>query len=296
MLSSPTERNDLEAVLGHVASALGSRFDPSQVALEIMNEPPPEPALAEAGAVPWATRLAPRFFRAMRRAAPRLTVIVQSAYLGWADRIADFRPTDFDANTIYSFHPYQPGEITHQGIKYPDFYRIPYPFPTTGEERDALKATVTSRVNSDASLTPAQKEDLLFGISDAHGDRTGGYLAFLDAASAEACKWRASAQATGFDWAPLSAWAKANGIDGRQIIAGEFGIVGDVNFINTPGADLASRANFLRDTRKSIEFRGWGGWIVHQAFGDFAIFEEAHATSGHSDTLTPELRDALFGP
>jgi hypothetical protein len=87
----------------------------------------------------------------------------------------------------------------------------------------------------------------------------------------------------------------SSGINPKRIIAGEFGVVSEFNYNGTPALkDVASRAHFMRKIREQTQANRYAGWVVHQAFGDFNLFQQS-AVGEHGDRLIPELVEALFG-
>jgi hypothetical protein len=100
------------------------------------------------------------FFSDIRNAAPILTVVVQSSSLGWAETIPNLVAGDFDDNTMFCFHFYIPGEFTHQGVKYPHFYGVPFPITRYPGGREAMEATILARVGADCLMDDRQKKEL----------------------------------------------------------------------------------------------------------------------------------------
>ncbi|MBV8474428.1 MAG: cellulase family glycosylhydrolase [Hyphomicrobiales bacterium] len=264
--------------LAAVSRGLAEAFDPAAAALEVMNEPPEETRLAGLGLQSWTSTFAPLFVADIRNAAPLLTVVVQSETGGWSETIASFDPAAFDNNTMFCFHFYKPGEFTHQGVKYPDFYGVPFPVERYAGGKEAMQHAILARVAADPGIGEAQKKALSAqyrGVID--------YLWWPD--SPLGPKW--------VSWPKLDAWIAERRIDPRRILCGEFGVVSNLNFNGSPGTDLASRANYMRAVRQAVESRGFGGWIAHQSFGDFNLFEQA-SISQCGDALIAELVDALF--
>ena len=261
-----------------ISAGLAKAFDPAAVALEVMNEPPEDSQLVNMGQKSWTSTYAPLFFSDIRAAAPLLAVVVQSATGGWSETIPNFDPTAFDDNTVFCFHFYKPGEFTHQGIKYPDFYGVPFPITRYPGGKEAMEATILARVAADPRIHEDEKKALSAnyrGVID--------YLWWPELPLGP--EW--------VSWPKLDAWIASQRIDPRRILCGEFGVVSNLNFNRTPGTDLLSRANYMRAVRQGVESRGFGGWIAHQAFGDFNLFEQTSIIQ-HGDALIPDLVDALF--
>ncbi len=264
--------------LAAISRGLAETFDPTVVALEVMNEPPEESRLANMGLKSWTSTFAPLFFSDIRSVAPLLTVVVQSESGGWTETIASFDPTAFDDNTMFCFHFYKPGEFTHQGVKYRDFYGVPFPITRYPGGKAAMEAAILARVAADPGIGEAQKKALSAqyrGVID--------YLWWPN--SPLGPKW--------IEWPKLDAWIADRRINPRRILCGEFGVVSNLNFNGSPGTDLLSRATYMRALRQAVESRGFGGWIAHQSFGDFNLFQQT-SVSRTGDALIPELVDALF--
>ena len=85
-----------------------ARFDPEKVALEIVNEPVFQGRESE-----WPPLL-DRYFRTVRAAAPRHTIVVSGPNWGGIDGLRKLKPLD-DPNVVYSFHTYDPFPFSHQG-------------------------------------------------------------------------------------------------------------------------------------------------------------------------------------
>jgi hypothetical protein len=210
--------------------------------------------------------------------ASELAVVVQSASGGWSETIPNFDLAAFDENTMFCFHFYIPGEFTHQGINYPDFYGVPFPITRYPGGKRRMLTDIFARLASDAQLGAAEKQKLEANYR--------GVIDYLwDGESPLDRSW--------VKWPKLDKWIAANRVDPARLLCGEFGVDGTYNFNGAPGADLLSRANYMRAVRENVESRGFGGWIAHQAMGDFNIFEQS-SVNRHGDTLIPELVQALF--
>jgi len=92
-----------------LASALED-FTPQQLAYELLNEPEVEDATRVRHVL---TNLA----RAVRKAAPRHTLVAQGPRYSDVDDLIRLAPLD-DRNVVYSFHFYEPKNFTHQGVPY----------------------------------------------------------------------------------------------------------------------------------------------------------------------------------
>ncbi len=271
VLNDPATRDRFHAALHALCGALDDRYAPSRVALEMLNEPPGEDL-----APGYYRSAAPGWFQTCRKAGPDLTIIVQPVG-GWHGAMPGFSLQDYDWNTIFSFHPYSPGEFTHQGIgSQPHLYPVPMPITRYVGGRSQMVADTEARVHNDHYLSTQQKL--------AEVARYTQLIDFL--------WWENGTQWE--NWAELEEWVAESGINPRQIMAGEFGVVSQFNYNGTPAlADVLSRAHFLRKIRNQTEANDFAGWVVHQALGDFNLFEQ-ESVGKHGDVLIPELVTALF--
>ncbi len=278
LLSGRPTTDRFRRALSAISQGLAKAFDPGLVALEIMNEPPEELRLIELGLKPWSTTFAPLFFSDIRNAAPALTMIIQSSPGGWAEAIPNFDPINFDANTMFCFHFYTPGEFTHQGINYPHFYGVPFPITRYPGGKEAMETTILARVAADPQINETEKKQL-----------SSKYRVVID------YLWAPDSPLgpTWVTWPKLDASIADRRIDPRRLLCGEFEVASNCNFNGSPGTDVISRANYLRAVRLAVETRAFGGWVAHQALGDFNLFEET-SVSQQGEALIPELVDALF--
>lgn len=257
-----------------VAIANGIEAHGGAVALQLMNEPP--------GGVSYSTDFAPTSYAAVRAAAPRLPIIV-SAEGAWPGHIDEFDPADFDPHAIFAIHGYDPGPLTHQHqAAYKHIGPLPYPvtrFP--GGEAAAISA-MEDRVDADGTLDSGQKAALIAsntaaieGLFTWHGGERSRIVGLLDG---------------------VDDWLTANSVSPSRILVTEFGFIGEDHWDGEiPGlvGNIGDRARFEQDWREEIAARGYGGWTVYQALGDFPHFAQTGATDADADTLEPDLLAAL---
>ena len=271
VLSDAGTRQRFHVALDALCGALGAAFAPRQVALEMLNEPPGEDLTPG-----YYASAAPGWHAACRARAPDMTIILQPE-AGWHGALARFDLSQYDGNTMFSFHPYAPGEFTHQGIgSQPHLYNVPMPITRYPGGKAKMLADVTARVQADDNLDAAQKSAEI-----------ARYSRIIDSLWWDnGSRWE--------DWSELRGWVAASGINPKRVLAGEFGVVSELNYNGTPALpDVTSRANFLRKIRQQTEASQFAGWVVHQAFGDFNLFQQ-RSVSEHGDVLIPELIEALF--
>ncbi len=229
-----------------------SAFPTNHVALEVFNEPPPPCAWDDRPG--WPQQLQ-EIHSAARRAAPKLTLLVSGACWASIDGLVQLDPADFDANTMFVFHYYQPYVFTAQGywsaatyLKYVN--RLPY--PPDPRQCDAFIARV--------------RHDILAARDISANERVE---AAADAARQLADYFDNSEGANGIvrDFARVQRWADRNGIPYNRIILGEFGAMKDV--YGKKGAAPADRARWLSDVRMAAEKAGfaWSVWALTNTDG-----------------------------
>lgn len=263
--------------LADVCRGLASAFTPQQVAIELFNEPPHE---WEWGSrAPWSVQAAAMWMRA-REVAQAHTLIVQSRSGGFFGALPELQPQQFDANTLFSFHPYDPGGFTHQGIgENEGLYRIT--FPASDHPGGIVRAIADTRERVDAiERLDAREKEALFrhhvaALRDMFYPPNPMGPARMDRA-----------------WRVIDAWVERERIAPAQVLASEFGVTSDFNRNGALGCALASRARFYRAVRENVERRGFAGWAAWQSVGDFNLFEQT-GIDHPGGTLIPEIVDAL---
>jgi hypothetical protein len=264
------------AGLAEVCRGVDAAFSPEQVAIELINEP--LFAWEWGDRAPWSAQAQAMWARA-RVASPHHTLIVQSRSAGYYGALAELDPLQFDTNTLFSFHPYDPGGFTHQGIgENLGLYRIPFPVGDTLHFEEAVslmqdRVAVRSELSANAkkSLVEHNLKELknIFDPANPMGP------ARMDR-----------------DWSQIDGWLARYGVSPVQVLAGEFGVTSDFNYNGSPGCDGQSRARFYRAVRENVEKHGFGGWIAWQSVGDFNLFDET-SVHEHGNVLIPELVSAL---
>ena len=264
------------AGLAEVCRAVASAFAPEEVAVEIINEPLFDWEWGERA--PWSVQ-APAMWAAARAASPHHTLVVQSGSAGYYRALAALDPSQFDGNTLFSFHPYDPGGFTHQGIgENVGLYRVPFPLEP-GLQWDEAVALMQDRVAAQPDLLPEAKTALVqHNIAELRN--------MFDAA------FPLGPARMDRDWGAIDAWLAQHGMRPEQVIAGEFGATSDFNYNGSLGCDSPSRARYYRAVRENVEKRGFGGWIAWQSVGDFNLFEQT-SVHEHGDALLAPMADAL---
>lgn len=199
-----------------------STRDPDRVFLEVLNES--EVHDRDRWDQVQATLLA-----AMRRGAPRHTLIVTGARWGSAKDLARLEPVA-DRNVVYDFHFYEPYVFTHQGAnwavqawKY--LHGLPYPSSVEGV------APALDHIRSARARVVA----LRYGTEEWNADRIGDRIG------------------------EVSAWASAHGV---RVMCGEFGV-----YRSAPRASRLAWLHDVRTELERVGF-GWSVWdYSSQTFG-----------------------------
>ncbi len=171
-----------------------------------------------------------RVAAAIRQVAPRNTIIATGA--SWSD-IRDLLRLEplADGNVIYNFHFYDPHEFTHQGASWGvPWWSETHSIPYPG--------------------TTVGMQPLLAEVPDL-ADRFELENYFLD-------DWNAQHIQALIDEA--AAWGSEHHV---PLICNEFGVFRE-------HSDPASRANWIRDTRKALEADGIG-WAMWDYRGNFGV-------------------------
>ena len=128
-----------------VARFLGA-YNPQHVALELFNEPPC------ISAARW-SELQKTLYNVARAVVPNHTLVLTGPCWSSMDELQKIDVNEYDKNTIYTFHFYQPTLFTFQGIPWLEggfkfLRRLPYP-PTTN-----LSAAFISAIMADVKSAP----------------------------------------------------------------------------------------------------------------------------------------------
>ncbi len=233
----------ISALAGHLVG-----HDPHRLALEPMNEPfnPQTGACDASSSWDW-NPLQQRLWRAARRAAPRLTLVVTGPCWSGADQLPQVTALP-DPNLIYTFHFYTPMLFTHQGATWagdPFPYLSGVPYPATA-----------ARVNK---MLP----QLLAGIADP--TTRGDVEAQLQQYAADG--WDKNLLREHLQTAVD--WGKAHHL---RLFLGEFGVY-------KPHAPVRDRYTWVRHVREIAEGAGVG-WAMWEYNKDFGLLDDA----GNPDT------------
>jgi hypothetical protein len=267
-----------------VCAALGTAFDrrfsPAEVMFQFVNEPPGPEEAPPPDYLDYYREFAPTVHRAIRTAAPHITICVSSAPIGWAGGLTNIEPVQFDSNTMYAFHMYDPGELTHQHNNRNALGLPPMVFPVTDYPggMDACLRDMRALVQSDRSLDDSQRAE--------QTNRLSALISWLFGGGGTAEGIRQQLHL-------VDVWLESNRVSPKQIICTEFGYIGEHSWDGPTGlGNLQSRANYERVVQEEVKVRGYGGWTVYQALGDFNHFEQT-GTRTASSRLIVELTEAL---
>ena len=215
-----------------------AKTDPERVFFEILNEPSMDDLYRWEG-------VQDRVIAAIRRVAPRHTLIATAAAWGHQDGLLAMEPVR-DDNVIYTFHDYDPMWFTHQGATWSveawAFLRgVPYP---------------SSPENIQKVLAEESDERVRLQLERYGEDR-------WDAQRVEA------------EIAAVAKWAEERGV---PLYCGEFGAY-------TAYADPKMRAAWINDTRTALERHriGWAMWDYDGNFG--LMTTDGHAKTVDPDVL-----------
>jgi hypothetical protein len=233
-------------------AAQASRFDPTLVAFEPLNEPPQDCASAD-----WPV-MQREIVRIARRSAPRHTLVVTGACGSMIAGLEGLDPATIgDENVIYTFHFYEPYVFSHQGAPWmraePMYrYLTQVPWPSSAGNLNATLAAVMRRMAADQTIPAATKREITATIErvlkqyfDARPDRR-----YID----------------GY-FARVVGWAQRFAIPHEQILLGEFGALRTDN--RYVAAQPADRARYIEDVRKTAEALGfpWAFWNFFDGMG-----------------------------
>ena len=254
--ASPEMFGRFVATVGRTAGLLRP-FDPARVAIEPMNEP-------NTGYTPQTERdwqlMMTELYRAARSAAPEHTVVVTGGQGSDIKGLVKMEPAAFGANTLFTFHFYEPFLFTHQSVASPIpqafgwRYVSALPYPATGMDAEALWAAASARANADTKASAAQK---LAGLAKLRND-------LQDYGTAGTVRSVAAAMDR------VAAWAGAHRIATTRILLGEFGVTR--TYSRYRGALDSDRKNWLGDIRTEAERRGfrWAYWNL-KGYGGMAM-------------------------
>lgn len=241
--------------VGKTAEAL-SRYDPAQVALEVINEPQYECGESDLAAL-WQAQLG-QLHVAARNANPAITLILPGACWASADGLAQIDPKRFnDDNIIWTFHSYEPFILTHQSANWVGkpvsaFRNLPYP-PSELKTSSIFDMPENNRKYIDGSLSGVGRF------------KAGWYI------RNEIEEWGGEKDLKRYlerPFAVAAKWAEDNNIDRQDIFLGEFGFIAQ-EYGNDFKTNPSWRIDYLKDMIALAEQYGfgWSMWSYGGAFG-----------------------------
>lgn len=275
----------LVGVVSSLARAIGSRFDPSKVALELFNEPPPNREFYQRS--DWNAQIE-YYWRQIRVVLPRHTIIVAGTDFASIDGtmsgesnagIVELRPEHFDSNTAYAFHPYESPTFTAQGA--PGFYSHVHglTFPASRHPGGLSKAErdFVGAVDDDNSLTVAARESQIQAFIERH-----------DHAFSFAQYWEKFGSFAGLErrFEIVTKWADKNGMSRRQLFNTEFG-VSHTQATCPNAATMESAVAFIKSVREISAALRMGLITIHEMQGDcFGISSSSAPFNFHREILS----------
>jgi len=239
------------ALVRKVAAEL-ARFDPTRIAFEPLNEPP-----QGCGSTDWII-LQSELLRAARRAAPSLTLVVTGACGSMIAGLEALDPLSVgDANTVFTFHFYEPYVFSHQGALWmtsEPMYRYlnAVPWPSSAGSKEQTIEAAMARIAADRAISAAQRREISATIERALGQ-------YFDA--------RPDRRFIEDHFARVTRWADRNAVDHDRILLGEFGALRTDEKYSA--ARAPDRARYIGDVREACEAAGmpWALWNFFDGMG-----------------------------
>jgi endoglucanase len=270
-LASEQSFNDYVAVAAQLAGALKAQ-DPAHIAFEPFNEPTLDCPYESEGASPRWPDMAMQLHKAVRQAAPNLTIVLSGACWGGAEGLSAMNPEQFhDDNVIWSFHSYEPFAFSHQGAQWtngPEAYIAGLHFPTQPKQKAQIIAQTLKRISK----------------SDADEKTKSRLLAEARAELSDYFEPGAALKKHQKPFQIVDTWAKKYAVPAQRILFGEFG----ANFTDeTRKLLFKDRLAFAELSRKSSEAHGWA-WSYWDWSGSMAPTD-----NDQSRNILPEYIRAL---
>jgi hypothetical protein len=209
---------------------------------------------------------------AVRKAAPKLTLVLQGGCWGSAQGLTDINPSALkDDNILWSFHSYEPFLLTHQGASWTggaETYVHGLTYPPDRLKKSEMLGTAVARIKA-ARLPAGRQAILVKRVRERIKDyfRPGWAASQIEAPLELVVKW-----------------AKRHKVPHKRILLGEFGVIRSDQGPPTPDT---VRAELMAATRKAAEARGFG-WAVWSWGGAFGL-----TVSDDNRVFRPLLLEAL---
>jgi endoglucanase len=230
-------------LLARTAAALAA-LNSSQVALEIMNEPPPRAAV-------WQPMLNAAY-AAVRQSAPHVWLVLDGGDEGNLEGTTKLNAFVSDPNVLFSFHYYRPWQFTHQGaagMAAQYLTNVPYPARARPIE-ESIEATATTVAS--ASLAPSER------------NQTDAATRHVLESYAASSFGRAAIKQ---DFDTVARWAREHSVPMQRVILGEFGAMDNEQRGMTTNQD--ERLRWFSDVREEAEAHGfaWAVWVYSGSIG-----------------------------
>lgn len=173
--STTVANNKWNAYLAYVALIAGllNSYAPGHVAFEQFNEP----TIAIGGGWPTMARSIWNAFRAVNT---QTTVMVAGTHYAGQDGLNELTASNFDTNTIFVVHSYDPQQFTYQGFAggpAPKSTGFPYPMPRS--EQIALMAVLITATGLAIMMCTVSGTTATVTTPTAHGLATGAYVSII---------------------------------------------------------------------------------------------------------------------
>jgi hypothetical protein len=212
---------------------------PTDVAFELFNEPP----FWSRGAVSWSVQQKV-LFGAVRAELPNHSIVVTGPEYSSIRGLESLEPLDYDANTIYTFHFYEPFQFALQSSStfYRNIHRLTFPPQAHVGGKPKAIADFKATGASAGEIADFTRHHRSYGI-DTYFDEPEDEAFVVSRIAA------------------VIRWARSKGLRADQLLCGEFGAEGDhgVNIAAAP----SSRSAYIETVRKALEAADIA-WDVHE--------------------------------
>ena len=257
-----------EALLVKIAQRIKD-LPPTDIALELMNEPQPE--CWKGAEDDWTTHQV-KLYETVRGSAPDLPIVLTGGCWSSLSGLDTLDPRVFDGATLFDIHFYDPHGFTHQSIPWS---RVPTRY-IAGLSYPAANGTIAQTEQWTRKRIEMLKSE---GVDVAAG-------AFDDARQEIRSYYRRKKPDLQYieeRFSKIEAWSRKYGIAPRRIVIGEFSAIRPVDGIPEDGSRLA----WLKDVRMTAEANGFG-WALWDYFAGFGLLSD-----NETRTVDKEMAAAL---
>ncbi len=236
-----------------LATAIEELSEPSRVCIELFNEPPYASAITSDQ---WHDQLK-YLFDAVRYVAPSVTLVIGGSGFNSIDDggrggLVALDPKKFDENTIYSWHGYEPVQLSIQAASNHFQYIHRLAFPPRKEDRAKAIKDLTMAIDADSRLSAFQKAaKISYFTRERHIE---GLDSYFDTPQDEVYIAKLIKKVTD--------WADTHGVLRSQLMLGEFGCNGD--FKGVEAATLDTRVAYIRAVRRLCDEAAIGAIVLHE--------------------------------